>query len=82
MSMPYGRNIIRLILGKDRGEVIVMDRNNLPLGFSFALAQNPDAMQKFALLPETKQAEILQRAHMADSKEEMQALVDSLSAQG
>lgn len=59
-----------------------MDKNDLPLGFGFALAQNPDAMRKFSNLPEDKQAELLQRAHCVLSKAEMQSLVNDLSAQG
>ena len=59
-----------------------MNRNDLPLGFAFALAQNPDAMQKFSMMPEQRKNEILQKAHAVDSKEEMQELVDHLSAQG
>lgn len=31
-----------------------MQRDEVPLGFSMALAQNPDAMQKFAMLSEEK----------------------------
>ena len=58
-----------------------MNRNDLPLGFGFALAQNPDAMQKFPHLPEAQQAQILQRAHSASSKAEMQSLVKELSGQ-
>ena len=58
-----------------------MDQNNLPLGFSFALAQNPDAMKVFTNLSEAKQQEILQKSHAVSSKDEMQALVNSLSAQ-
>ena len=57
-----------------------MDRNDLPLGFGFALAQNPEAMRKFSNLPASKQSEILQRAHSVSSKGEMQALVNDLSA--
>lgn len=59
-----------------------MDKNDLPLGFSFALAQNPDAMQRFSNLPKSKQSEILQRAHRVSSKDEMQALVNGLFALG
>lgn len=59
-----------------------MDKNDLPLGFSFALAQNPSAMQFFSNLPESKQSEVLQKAHSVSSKDEMQALVNSLSARG
>ncbi len=59
-----------------------MEKNNLPLGFSFALAQNPDAMRIFANMSEARQAEILQKAHSVSSKDEMQSLVNNLSAQG
>ena len=56
--------------------------NNLPLGFSFALAQNPEAMKAFSSFPEAKQTEILNRAKSVVSKSEMQELVNSLSTQG
>lgn len=59
-----------------------MDKNDLPLGFAFALAQNPDAMQRFSNLPESEKTQILQKAHSVSSRGEMQSLVDSLSAQG
>lgn len=50
----------------------------IPLGFGFALAQNPEAMTAFAKLPEGKREVLIQRAHMAASKEEMQSIVDGL----
>ena len=55
--------------------------NNLPLGFSFALAQNPEAMKAFSSFPEAKQTEILNRAQSVVSKSEMQELVNSLPTQ-
>ena len=55
-----------------------MDRNDLPLGFAFALAQDPDAMKKFSSLPNAKQSAILQRAHSVSSEAEMQSLVKEL----
>ena len=55
--------------------------NNLPLGFSFALAQNPEAMKAFSNFPEEKQTEILNRAKSVVSKSEMQVLVNGLPAQ-
>ncbi|MGM9627237.1 MAG: hypothetical protein ACI3V4_03970 [Faecousia sp.] len=58
-----------------------MDANELPLGFGFALAQNPEAMRNFALLPESQRAQILHKVHAVSSKEEMQSLVDSLTVQ-
>lgn len=59
-----------------------MDHNDLPLGFGFALAQNPEAMKTFSGLPESKRSEILQKARNVSSKGEMQSLVNTLSAQG
>ncbi len=58
-----------------------MTRNDLPLGFAFALAQNPDAMEKFSSMTDSEQAEILRKAHSVSSKDEMQSLVYSLSSQ-
>lgn len=58
-----------------------MEKNNLPLGFSFALAQNPRAMQIFSNLPEYRRSEILQRARSVSSKDEMQSLINGLSPQ-
>lgn len=58
----------------------MVNRNDLPLGFSFALAQNPEAMKVFSNLPENRQAEILQQAHTVSSKGEMQALVNGLAS--
>ena len=56
--------------------------NNLPLGFSFALAQNPEAMKAFSSFPEAKQTEILNCAKSVVSKSEMQELVNGLPAHG
>lgn len=56
----------------------MIHRNDLPLGFSFALAQDPEAMKAFSNLSEQRQADILQRAHRVSSKQEMQSLVSSL----
>ena len=56
-----------------------MDREDLPLGFAFALGQNPEAMKRFSNLPPSRQSEILQRAHNVSSKDGMQSLVNSLA---
>ena len=55
-----------------------MEQNALPLGFGMALAQQPDALNVFAALPKARKDEIIQRAHSVSSKDEMQALVQSL----
>lgn len=58
-----------------------MEQNGMPLGFGFALAQNPDAMRIFSTLPKSRQTEILNTAQSVSSKEEMQRLVNSLTMQ-
>lgn len=58
-----------------------MEQKEIPLGFGMALAQNPDAMKVFSNLPESKQSEILNKAHTVKSKNEMQSLVNNLSVQ-
>lgn len=58
-----------------------MKQNDVPLGFGFALAQDPEAMQKFASMPEQKRQEILQKAQNVSDKNEMQTLVHNLIAQ-
>lgn len=47
-----------------------MKRDEMPVGFSMALAQNPDAMQKFAMLNGT---------HSVKSKQEMHEYVNNLN---
>ena len=48
-----------------------MKRDEMPVGFSMALVQNPDAMQKFALLGKDKKKEIIDGTHSVKSKQEM-----------
>ncbi len=55
-----------------------MNSGDLPVGFGLALAQDPDALQKFASLGDVARADVLRRAHAAGSKEEMRALVASM----
>lgn len=56
-----------------------MERNEIPLGFGMSLAQNPEAMQKFALLNEAEKQKILEKTHSITSKEEMRQFVNSIS---
>lgn len=51
---------------------------DLPLGFGMALAQNLPAMNHFTTLSREQQQQIVDRAFMAKSKQEMQSLVGSL----
>ena len=55
---------------------------DMPMGLDFALAQNEEARDYFFSLPEAAQGLIINRTHAIDSKEEMQAYVDSLGGDG
>lgn len=52
--------------------------SGLPLGFSLAMAQRPEAMERFAALPEAEREAVTERARSARSKEEMRDCVDQL----
>ncbi len=56
-----------------------MKRDEMPVGFSMALAQNPEAMQKFALLSEDEKKQIIDGTHSVKSKKEMHEYVNRLS---
>ena len=55
-----------------------MDEQELPLGLGMALAQRPEAMERFALLPEAERQALIQGAHQVLSRQEMQANVENL----
>lgn len=55
-----------------------MERNEIPVGFAMALAMNPDAMQKFAMLSEDQKRVIIEGTHSVKSRDEMHRYVDSL----
>lgn len=51
----------------------------LPMGFSFALAQNQEAMEYFSSLPESAQREIINQTHNIGSKRQMREFVAGLT---
>ena len=55
-----------------------MENNEMPIGFGMALAMNPEAMEKFASLPENKKAEIINGTHSVSSKAEMKQYVEKI----
>ncbi len=55
-----------------------MERSEMPVGFAMALAMNPKAMEKFALLDEDKKQEIIAGTHSVRSRDEMQRYVSGL----
>ncbi len=48
------------------------------MGFTMALAQNPDAMDVFAGLTKEQRQQVVEKTHNIDSKQEMRSFVDSL----
>ena len=52
---------------------------DLPLGFSMALAQNPQALSRFAELNETQRQAVVAQTHAIGSKKEMKAFVANLT---
>ena len=56
-----------------------MEENALPLGVGMALAQHPQAMEKFSRMTDAEKSQVLAQAHQAASKEEMQSLVKKLA---
>ena len=56
-----------------------MQRDEMPMGFSMALAQNPDAMQKFAMLSDDKKKQIIDGTHSVKSKQEMHEYVNRIT---
>lgn len=56
-----------------------MKRDEIPVGFSMALAQNPEAMQKFAMFSENEKKQIIDGTHSVKSKQEMHEYVNRLN---
>lgn len=59
-----------------------MKPQEMPIGFSMALAMNPQAMEKFALLSEEKKQEIIVGTHTVHSRDEMHRYVSGLVSYG
>lgn len=53
---------------------------DLPLGLGLAMAQRPEAAERFAALPEAERKALVDRARSVRSKQEMQRCVDALFA--
>lgn len=56
-----------------------MNRNDMPLGFGMALAQNYDAMAFFTSLSQEQQQQVLNQTHSMNSKDDMQAFIEQLA---
>lgn len=51
---------------------------DLPMGFGMALAQNPQAMNRFAALSPEEQKQVVNGTHAVHSKQEMAAYVNRI----
>ena len=56
-----------------------MQRDEMPMGFSMALFQNPLALQKFAMLSEDKKKQIIDGTHYVKSEQEMHEYVNRIT---
>ena len=50
-----------------------------PMGFSMALAQNPQALSRFSELTDAQRQAVIAQTHAIGSKQEMRAFVASLA---
>lgn len=55
-----------------------MDFDTLPIGFGMALAMNEPALNAYAAMTEQQKQAVLRKAHNAQSRQEMQSIVESL----
>ncbi len=55
-----------------------MERGEMPVGLGMALAQDPEAMKKFAMLSSTEQEKIAAEIQDIHSKQEMHQYVNDL----
>lgn len=55
-----------------------MDKFDMPVGLGMALAMNPEAMQKFAMLPDEKKWQVVSGTHAVGSREEMRQYVENI----
>lgn len=55
-----------------------MENYEMPVGLGMALAQRPEAMEKFSSLSEDKKQEIINGTHSVKSKAQMQQYVDKI----
>lgn len=54
------------------------NKEEMPLGLSFGLSMNEDAMLQFAQLPEVEKKRVVQEAKAAGSKSEMDSLISRI----
>ncbi len=56
-----------------------MKMQDIPIGLTFALAENPEALKYFVSLSEEQKQQILEQSHKIHSKSEMQAFAGNFA---
>ena len=60
----------------------MIEREELPIGFTMELAMNPEAMSRFSGLTEPEQKQVVNRARNITSHEEMRNYVENMFTEG
>lgn len=63
----------------NRTAEILGEKWDLPLGFTMALGENPDAMFVFSSMPKKYRENCIDRARNANSRSEMQRIVSDIA---
>ncbi len=63
----------------NRTAEILGEKWDLPLGFTMALGENPDAMFVFSSMPKKYRESCIDRARNANSRSEMQRIVSDIA---
>lgn len=53
--------------------------SDAPIGFLMAISQNEKAMNRYSALSKQERQQLIDRASRADSRDEMQSIVDSIA---
>ena len=60
----------------------MIERDELPIGFTMELAMNPEAMSRFSGLTEPEQEHVVNRARNIKSHEAMRNYVENMFTEG
>ena len=60
----------------------MIERDELPIGFTMELAMNPEAMSRFSGLSTPEQEQVVNRARSIKSHEEMRDYVENMFTEG
>ena len=75
---PYAKTKTGVITVNRTAEILG-EKWDLPLGFTMALGENPDAMFVFSSMPKKHRESCIDRARNANSRSEMQRIVSDIA---